>query len=280
MAKKALLLTLGAGYICTQISKVNRVNITENLKVYEGKEGSENIGIFITDKGLCDSMILLQINKKKGRINVASFLKNCFVNDKKIGRVYNKDGVLKTIAFLNESFDLSINNYVKVDYTIIEKVIDKLGGITLELTDNEVEGKNYKKIDGNKYVLTGRAGIEYLKEKTIRKESKAKKQKRVVNSINKLILGGAISEFLSVISDVIPQVETSLKTRELVGLGISCLKIGTDKINKNKFPLKDDVKKAWVVSEVGFICDVGATKEKLHSFLNGEEIPEGTLEFN
>ncbi|MGL4772958.1 MAG: LCP family protein [Clostridium sp.] len=270
MGKKSILLTLGAGYICTQISKVNRVEIKEDLGVCEDKSKNENIGVFITDKGLCDSMILMQINKGNNKINVVSFLKSCYVNDKKIGRVYNQVGPVKTIKFLNETFELAINNYVRLDYKIIEKMIDKVSGIEMDMAIDEVKENCYKELGDGMYLLTGREAIDYLKSKPLRRESKAHKQKRVVKMITDKLMSVAPGELFAMISEGVPQVETSLKTRELVGLGISCLKIGMDNINKNKFPLKEDLKKVWIQNEIGVQCDLINTRKQIHDFLDGK----------
>ena len=47
MAKKKLLLTLGVGYLCTQLPNINRVDIKEDLNISEVNTNDKQIIIFI-----------------------------------------------------------------------------------------------------------------------------------------------------------------------------------------------------------------------------------------
>lgn len=272
MAKKGLLLTLGAGYICTQISNVNKIDIKDELCVTKLEDKKTNVGVFISDNGICDSIILLHLNKKSDKVNVATFVKDFYIEEKKLGRVYNQCGPIETIRVLNEGFKLSINNYIKLDYSIIENIINKIDGIKLKLVPREaatIEGLD-KGEDGI-YILNGRQTIDYLKSKPLDNGDKSKKQKKVLKVIMDKVMEVAPKEFIALISDVIPSIETSLKTRELIGIALSCMKIGVDNISKNKFPLDNDLNKINLENEIKVQCNLENTIKEIHNFLNNIE---------
>lgn len=82
MAKKGLLLTLGAGDICTQISNVNKVEIKEELCITKLEDKKSNIGVFISDNDICDSIMLIHLDKVNKNVNIATFLKNFYIRKK------------------------------------------------------------------------------------------------------------------------------------------------------------------------------------------------------
>ncbi|MGL5352120.1 MAG: hypothetical protein ACRDA5_02195, partial [Clostridium sp.] len=118
------------------------------------------------------------------------------------------------------------------------------------------------------YNFSGRHVIDYMKSKPLDGSNKSKKQKKIIKLVIDKVLESSTKEFLAIISDSIQSIETSLKTKELVGVGLSCMKIGVDNINKKKFPLKADLNKVQVESEIRIECNLENTTKEIYAFLN------------
>lgn len=103
----------------------------------------------ITAKGRSDSMMLVSYDKKNGTVKLVSLLRDSWVkvNGTRWGRLntaYNSGGAGSLINTLNLSFDLDIQYYAAVSFTAFEELIDRIGGVTVELTAKEAGFINTK----------------------------------------------------------------------------------------------------------------------------------------
>lgn len=99
-------------------------------------------------RGRSDTMMLLSYNLKDNSISLISFMRDVWVPIK--GHSYNRlnaayafGGPGLTINTFNQVFELDIQNYVTVDFDGMAKLIDKIGGVEVPIT--EVEAAYYNK---------------------------------------------------------------------------------------------------------------------------------------
>lgn len=156
MSNKKLLLTLGAGYICTHVSNVRRTKINENLKCYNNE--NEDLSIFILNNNTYENLLMLNFNKEKNKVKIANF----YMNKRELSEFYNKNGEIETIKLLNLENSLSINNYIKFDYRIIKEYVDKINGLNLRITAREARLLKLEMNESNTYIFNGEKIIEYL----------------------------------------------------------------------------------------------------------------------
>ena len=55
----------------------------------------------------------------------------------KANAAYSKGGPTQAISMLNKNLDLDITDYVSVDFNAVADCVDLLGGITMDITDEE-----------------------------------------------------------------------------------------------------------------------------------------------
>ena len=60
----------------------------------------------------------------------------------KANAAYSFGGVEGAVALLNKNLDLDIQHYVTVNFNALSDVIDTLGGLEIELTDEEAVHMN------------------------------------------------------------------------------------------------------------------------------------------
>ena len=87
--------------------------------------------------------MILSIDEKNKKIKMSSIMRDTYVKIKghgetKINHAYAYGGPQLAIRTLNENFDLDIRNYVTVDFFNLEKIIDAIGGVTIDVKQDEV----------------------------------------------------------------------------------------------------------------------------------------------
>ena len=98
-------------------------------------------------KGRSDTIMILSVNKKTNQIKLISVMRDSAVlvdgTYRKINSAYYRGGAELAVKTLNENFGLDITDYVTVNFFGLSKVIDAVGGVEVEVTQAEIDNKNY-----------------------------------------------------------------------------------------------------------------------------------------
>ena len=163
-------------YMVLKADKVNKISIDkENIVVNETVEnnvtlkGYRNIALFgvdARDKSLgkgnrTDTIMIASINQETGDIKLVSVYRDTYLNlgndtYNKCNAAYAKGGPEQAINMLNMNLDLNIEDYITVGFTGLIDVIDALGGVEVEITEQEMKIINdtlweYEDISGEKF---------------------------------------------------------------------------------------------------------------------------------
>ncbi len=121
----------------------------ESLEILDGYT---NIALFGLDNrsggnyngGQSDVIMVASINNKTKEVKLISVYRDTFLNVgdntyKKANSAYAKGGPERAVQMLNSNLDLNIKEYVCVDFIAVMEVIDALGGIEIDITQQEAE---------------------------------------------------------------------------------------------------------------------------------------------
>ncbi len=105
------------------------------------------------ENGRTDSMILLSINKDKKTITMTSFMRDMYVEIRgkrtngedidvwdKMNSAYVFGGAELLMDTIEYNFDISVDDYVYVDFFSFIDIVDSIGGLELDITDGEAAG--------------------------------------------------------------------------------------------------------------------------------------------
>ena len=175
-----LLCILGlVAYGMLKLGKLNTTSLSGLLNNGLTQEGYMNVAIFGTDnrageeEGVrSDCIMVASVNNETKEVKLLSVYRDTFLKTgedtfDKANSAYAVGGPEAAINMLNRNLDLDIEKYVSVNFLALADVVDLLGGIDLELTDEEVvhmnnycvetseiTGKSYERIEpevaGNK----------------------------------------------------------------------------------------------------------------------------------
>ncbi len=118
--------------------------------------GYQNIALFGVDSrdqdllsgdNRSDAIMILSINKKTGESHLVSVYRDTLLDIggrefRKCNAAYAFGGPQQAIAMLNTNLDLNITDFVTVGFEGLAETIDALGGIDLEITEEEMEYMN------------------------------------------------------------------------------------------------------------------------------------------
>ncbi|KIR02450.1 hypothetical protein P261_01265 [Lachnospiraceae bacterium TWA4] len=126
----------------------------------------------LDSKTRTDSIILLSIHKKSGKVKMLSVYRDTYLNlhddsYNKINAAYATGGPERAISALNRNFDLAIEDYITVGFAGLADAIDELGGVRIKVEDEEIEyinayQKTMVKQIGKKYKEVTKSGVQTL----------------------------------------------------------------------------------------------------------------------
>lgn len=99
-----------------------------------------------------DSNVIVSVHNTTGEVRLVSIYRDTLLriyntdgtyNYFKINSAYSLGGAENAINTLNQNLDLQLTDYVTVNFSGVAKIIDTLGGIKVNLTDDEVQQLNY-----------------------------------------------------------------------------------------------------------------------------------------
>jgi LCP family protein required for cell wall assembly len=293
-----LIVLLGVGYFFYMTSKTQFNNSVDDSIVVndlnsDDMKGYRNIAIFGVDSRdnelekstHSDTIVIASINKKTKDVKLVSVYRDTYVDipDKgynKINAAYFKGGYALALNTLNTNFDLNIKEYVTVNFNAVCKVIDLLGGITLDITDEELKyvngyTKELNKINGTKVgklksagtqVVNGTHATAYARIRyTAGGDFKRTERQRIV--IEKIFEAAKKTDLLtinSIVNEIFPQIATNLDSMDMLSLAKDLLSYNIT--DESGFPFEKQADYYKKISYV-FPIDLSANVTELHKFL-------------
>lgn len=237
-----------------------------------------------------DTIIVAAINSETKEVRMASVYRDTIVRhaDGKIHKAnyaYFTGGPKDAINMLNRNFDLDIQDYVTVDFKALADVVDLLGGIEVEITDDEAQEMN-RHIDGTGVVAGKKAnhmesggtytldGVQAVTYARIRKNvggdyKRTERQQIVIKKVVEKAKGTDLATVNKIINKVFPQISTSFTLSDLIGLAAGAFDYEIQ--DTTSFPM--EAMNGRIEGLGAIIAPVGLTEnvKELHTFLYPDE---------
>jgi LCP family protein required for cell wall assembly len=255
-----LIIAIGAGYAYSLFNKMDNVELNksdlgiapkEEFKEYENHESIKNIALFGIDAeegqaGRSDSIMIATIDPAHNKVKITSIMRDSYVNIPdhgmdKINHAYAFGGPTLAIRTLNENFGLNIENFVSVNFSSLPQIIDTLGGITIDITDEEISH-----IPGISSVgptlLNGKQALAYSR---IRYASggdyeRTHRHRNVMSAVFKKALEASPTSYPSMLNNILPLVQTNLSSGDFISLATKVASMGNGTLDQERFPRDGD----------------------------------------
>ena len=262
----AILCVVGYGMLKLGKLDINILN-PNNLEVYKDTGPYTNIACFGLDSrngelegGVqSDSIMIVSINNETNDVTLTSVYRDTLLlqadgNYEKANSAYNRGGPEAAISLLNRNFDLDIRNYVSVNFSALVDVIDALGGLEIDMTQEEafycngyafetaqVVGKEMTKEDcidevaGTQLLdgihAVGYARIRYTEGNDFKR---TERQRQVLELTVEKAKKANLLTLNKIVDEVFPQISTSLSITDMLGFAANILNYNI--VGKTGFP--------------------------------------------
>ncbi len=305
-AELLLLLILGIGvWGLGKLDKFQNLDVSpEDVEMNDMEDATEevlkgytNIALFGLDTremgelgagNRSDTIIIASINNETKEVKLASIFRDTYLNraDDTYGKcnaAYKAGGPNQAMAMLNKNFDLNIKYFVSVDFLALIKTIDLLGGVDVDVKDNEWEWINnymYETtavtgefgvfVEGpGLQTLSGLQATAYCRIRAVGNDyGRTERQRTVISLIAQKAKKASLGTINKIIDEVFPLIATNIPKAEMIKMAASMMSYEMGETSG--FPtMREDVKinKADVVAP----ADLEANVRELHKFLFDED---------
>lgn len=223
---------------------VSSSNVLNIMLIGEDTRGSE-----ISDSGTrADSAIIGSVNTQTGEIILTSILRDAYVyyettpGDESTGRFGKINGAMSFggvdcyINAVERMYKVNIDNYVIVNFTSFQNIINSLGGVTITMSAAEIrEINNHPRTYGNVTItgepgdilLNGEQALAYCRIRHIDSDNaRADRQKTVLLQLFKKAKDASTMKLAELATTLMPYVKTGIAKKEILSIGQYALSHG------------------------------------------------------
>lgn len=207
------------------------------------------------DRGRSDSMILLSINSKTNTISLVSFMRDTYVQipgygEDRLNAAYSQGGPELLMDTIEENFYIEIDDYVTVNFISFANIVDSVGGVEIEVTEEEADAINVlldsseghsffgtpdesDYLDGaGKYMLNGKQALCYSRLRYVGNADfeRTERQRIVLTEMIKKAVKMNPLKLSTTASDILPSMNTNMSRLDmyLMSLRLPTFVLGYD----------------------------------------------------
>ncbi len=239
-------------YVHDKLGKMQQVEIDEdNLsidnKVQQNLSGYRNIALFGVDsrdddlgKGnRSDCIIIASINNKTKEVKLLSVYRDTYLQIEghgldKVTHAYAYGGPELAIQTLNTNLDLNIKEFVTVNFDSVAAIVNKLGGVTINIEQSEIKYINEyidatSKITGisskhvtksGKQTLDGVQAVAYSRIRYTAggDHKRTERMRNVLEAMVNKVKTKSIGEINEILDYSLPMIYTNINANDIIAL--------------------------------------------------------------
>lgn len=239
-----------------------------------------------------DTILIATLDKNNGRLKLTSLMRDLYLpipgrGGNRINYACVRGGPGLLMDTINENFNMELDKYVMVDFRMFEAIVDKLDGITINMSKGEVSeandciaglNKQWKlplrdgfitQREGGDVHMDGKQALGYARMRHFANGdfSRTSRQYKVLQEIFSKFSGAGIAKQTQLLYELLPMVETNLQTPEILALASAALTIEDHNIMHYRLPVEGNYKSTTVRSMWVLMPDIPANTKKLHWFI-------------
>ena len=301
----------GVIFVAAMLGKINSEDINaDDIVMNEDAgitgEGYTNIALFGIDsrsgeleKGTrTDCLIIASLNNETKEVKMVSVYRDTILDIEenylqKCNAAYAFGGPTQAINMLNKNLDLNIQDYATVDFAAIANAIDMLGGLEIEIKQEEIKPlnkfvKETARVAGKKANKVSEPGLQLLDGvqattyARIRSTAggdftRTERQRLVIEKIVEKAQKSDLATINKIIDEVLPTIKTSFSATEILSYAKDFMKYKI--AGSEGFPFE---KTTATISGLGSIVipvTLSDNVSQLHEFFYGVEdyVPSATV---
>lgn len=275
------------GYICAVFSNTEYIKTDSSSSSSAGLVSDSRVKnillLGVDDKqngntSRSDTMILLSIDKRNRQLKMTSFLRDTYVEipgygENKMNAACTFGGPQLVMKTIEHNFGIDIDNYVLVDFSAFEDIVDSLGGVTVEVEQREAEFINnttrYTIDYGENVKLTGGEALTYVRIRKLDSDFyRTQRQRKVITAILSSVKKSNPFELIETGKEVMKYVETDMNPLELTllaeGAVLSYMRYD---IVQSRIPVDENYSSQTINGAAVLVIDKYETSQRLQAFI-------------
>ena len=246
------------------------------------------------ESGRSDAMILVSISDKTNSIHMTSLLRDIYVDipghdGNRLNAAYAFGGPELLMETLEENFDIEVNRYMLVNFQAFANLVDAVGGVDLDVTNEEVqlingylveynqlegraEGTDYldTSLSGNIH-LNGPQALAYCRNRYIGSDfARTERQRNVLSAAMKKAPIALVTNGGELIDGLMSNITTNLTQTELSGLMMQAPAMLTYDMVQGSIPLDGTYSNANIRGMAVLEVDFEANKDYIQKEIYGK----------
>ncbi|MCQ2462714.1 MAG: LCP family protein [Clostridia bacterium] len=179
-----------------------------------------------------DTMMLVSLDKAHKAIKLTSFLRDSYLyipgrdRKAKINSACSYGGPQFVVDALEYNFEVDIEHYVMVDFKMFINIVNALGGIDVDIEEDEADFLNRncsnfkgKAVTGKNH-LNGLQALDYCRIRYLDNDFyRTQRQRKVISEIIAKAKTASVFNLFGQLDTILKYVETDIPKNELVSLG-------------------------------------------------------------
>lgn len=246
------------------------------------------------ESGRSDAMILVSISSKTKSIHMTSLLRDIYVeipehDGNRLNAAYAYGGPELLMETIEENFDIEVNRYMLVNFQAFANLVDAVGGVELEVTNEEVQLINgylveYNQLEGRaegtdyldtslsgELHLNGPQALAYCRNRYIGSDfARTQRQRNVISAAMKKAPLALVTNGGELVDGLMSNVTTNLTQTELSGLMLQAPAMLTYDMVQGSIPLEGTYSNAKIRGMAVLEVDFEANKDYIQTEIYGK----------
>ena len=301
MIRKITLMLLAVTMLvlpCAALADYSMPVADGDLSLYPGlDENVKNILLIGTDtreheleSGRADTMMICSINKETGMVHVTSLARDTWVtmgdngHQNKLNAAHTFGGPNLLMQTINRTYHLNIENYVTVNFYGICDIVDTLGGVTIQLQEDEPWAINSSvdesygdygdtritpvPRDATQARLCGAQALAYARIRKLDDDfGRQARQRNLLMAMAREVGNCSIPQMISLATTCFEYVATNMNLLDIISLATKVLMTGISDIQMHAYPQEGEFKYDSADGVSKLIIDPAHGIEKLHGYM-------------
>jgi LCP family protein required for cell wall assembly len=252
----------------------------------------------VNDVGRPDSMLLVSVDTRHNKLKITSIMRDLYVaipgySSNKLNAAYSDAGggpagAKSVVRTIEANFGVDIDRYAIIDNSAFNKIIDRIGGVTVTLTDkkdiygnteadliNQYSGDSHKVHTGvNK--LSGAQAHYYSRIRAIGDDfERTERQRTVFTNLVAELKGASFPTIWGIVVDIMSQhlVTTNMSKDEITAMASHAVTYLKYPVVQNRIPADNEYKSQTTAAGDSLVPDLDACRKNLSSFIFESDVP-------
>lgn len=248
--------------------------------------GEDGYADDITDDARTDTIVIISLDEKFGRVIMTSVLRDSKINNPrgnptKANLLYKYHGFDGVIGCLERELGIDIEGAVLVNFENVKPVIDALGGVDIEISESEyiaikriLLGQDPNMPEGPGMVhMTGRIALAYMRTRAVGQGGdfgRTERQRKVVSQLFDKCRDLSLPELIGVYNQISAGLKMDLSAMDILGALASGYSLMTGGADFVEFRIPQDGTYSYGSLDGSSVLDVrwSTNRTRFHELLN------------